>query len=304
MKISATRSGKTTEGNLQINAFAPLVVKGERSAIEQQSGYNSGGSAHNSYLADFARPARRVNVSEVAEGTRLQKPLNSQLLRDLSENATITYRNPGPNPKHTVPYDAHLFFDGNVPKQGQDLLQISNPNSDSSQAVIRRLRGSLYAQIPEDERRSELVNYGNPAKGCTPETKKEDIADFNRTIVRLMFDGMATHWDLLMNDLPKDMYSRQVISGLQELGKPEWQVEWLPYALIKAGPDDEPTNTLAIYKHYLEWHDAHGEGNPASRRAVSEAVKQYYRLELGDPSHGYLGGKRAATNETPGWVLS
>ena len=303
VKISATRSGKTTEGNLQINAFAPLVVKGERSAIEQHSGYNTGGSAHNSYLADFARPARRVNVSEVADGTRRQKPLNSQLLRDLSENATITYRDPGPNPKQTVPCDAHLFIDGNMPQQGQDLLQISDPDSDSGQAVIRRLRGSPYVQIPEDQRRSELVNYGNPAKGCTPETK-DDIADFNRTIVRLMFDGMVTHWDLLANELPKDVHSRQVISELQDLGKPEWQVKWLPNALIAAGPDVESTNTLAIYQHYLEWHDAHGEGKPASRRAVSDAVKQHYGLQLGEPGHGYLDGKRAATNETPGWVLS
>ena len=186
VKVSPSGSAKTTEGNLQQNAFHPLVISGVRAAIEQPNAYNTGGSSHNSYLADFARPARRINVPEVSDDKQKRpKTLNSQLLRELSESATITYRDPGPYQAVRVPYSAHLFIDGNLPKQGQDLLQISDPDSDSSKAVKRRLRGSPFTQIPEAKQRGELYDYGNPANANTPE-EADDIAAFNATIVRLM----------------------------------------------------------------------------------------------------------------------
>ena len=303
VKVSPSGSAKTTEGNLQQNAFHPLVISGVRAAIEQPNAYNTGGSSHNSYLSDFARPARRINVPEVSDDKQKRpKPLNSQLLRDLSESATITYRDPGPYQAVRVPYSAHLFMDGNLPKQGQDLLQISDPDSDSAKAVKRRLRGSPFTQIPETQQRGELYDYGNPANANTPE-EADDIAAFNATIVRLMCDGMAQHWDLLMKTLPMDGHSQALIDELQNLGKPTWQVKWLPLVLKAAGPDDEITNTLAIYQAYLDWHDENDEGKPASRRAVSEAVKQRYGLQLGEQDHGYLNGKRATTNACPGWKL-
>ena len=107
VKVAESQSAKTTEGLLQLNSFSPLVVQGERAAIEESTGYNRGGSSHNSYIADFARPARRVNVSEVTtRDRRAQKALDSQAMRDLSESTSITYRDPGPNRRRSVPYDA------------------------------------------------------------------------------------------------------------------------------------------------------------------------------------------------------
>ena len=305
VKISPTASAKTTEGNIQLHAFAPLVVLGQRAAIEQASGYNAGGSSHNSYLADFARPARRINVPEVAAGNRHQRPLDSQLLRDLSENATITYRDPGPNLRKTVPYYAHLFIEGNLPPQGQDLLRIADTGNDNAKAVLRRLRGSPYTQIPKGQRRPELADYGNPARGGTPEAAA-DIADFNRTIVRLMCDGMATHWDLLAHGaLPEDAHSRQVIDGLQELGKPEWQVKWLPEALKPAGPEDETAHNKATYQSYLDWHEENGEGKAATAKAVREAIADYYKVQERETSIRIPGvAHPQKVKKYDGWTLA
>ncbi len=305
VKISDNNSAKTTEGNLQLYAFWPLVVNGDRAAIEVSSGYNSGGSTHNSYLADFPRPARRINVAETAaEDRRRQKPLNSQLLRNLSEATTITYREPGPHPRQTAPYDAHLFIDGNWPRQGQDLLHIAAVGHDGAEAIRSRLRGSPYTQIPEDERRSELLTYGDPAGGTTPE-KAADIAAFNRTIVRLMCDGMAQHWLLLSDEeLPRDDYSRQVIDTLQNLGQAEWFVQWLPYALRPTKPDEKDTNTLAIYWSYSLWHDENGEGKAATRRAVTNAVRKRYGVKLAPPRKCKGADKPMATQDCLGWTLN
>ena len=305
VKIAASQSAKTTENLLQQNAFYPLVVPGERAAIEERSGYNSGGSSHNAYLSSFARPARRVNISEIAAGDRrAQRSLNGQLMREMSESSTITYRNPGPHRQRSVPYDAHLFIDGNLPAQGSDVLQIADPNSDSAAAIMHRLRGSPYTHIPKEQQRPELRNFGDPTRGATAE-QTADIAEFNRTIVRLMCDGMAEHWDLLQQPLPQDDHSMSVVRWIQARGQPEWQAQWVPHALEPAGPDDEPTDTLEIYKAYRAWHDEHGEGErPAKRRAVTEAVKRHYRLQPGEAGHGYLDGKRTATLTCPGWALA
>ena len=305
VKIADSQSAKTTEALLQQNAFHPLVVQGERAAIEERSRFNTGGSSHNSFLSDFARPARRVNVSEITtKDRRGQKALHSQLLRDLSESTSITYRNPGPHRRQTVPYDAHLFIDGNVPSEGSDILQIADPDSDSAVAIMHRLRGSPYTHIPKNRQRPELRDYGNPARAVTPE-QVEDIAEFNRTIVRLMCDGMATHWDLLQQQLPQDDYSESVLQRIQALGQKEWQAQWLPHALKPAGPEDEPTHTLAIYQFYLAWHNEHGEEErPATRRAVTEAVKRHFQLQLGEAGHDDLDGKRTVTTSCPGWMLA
>ena len=304
VKISNTGSAKTTEGNLQRNAFWPLVVMGDRAAIEQSGGYNSGGAGHNSYLADFARPARRVNVPEAAaEDSRRQKSFDGQLLRDLSESSDITFRLPGPHPRVTVPYDAHLFIDGNVPEQGQDLLRIAG-SSDGAEAIKDRLRGSPYAQIPKDKQRAELRDYGNPSRARNDQ-EADEIAEFNRTIVRFMFDGMAQHWDLLCGELPRDQYSSLVVENLQDRGKARWLVEWLPEVLRLTGDFEVDTHTLAIYWSYLAWHDENGEGKPASRRAVTEAVTKHYCLRLG---YQYKvkddDGKRIGTQNCDGWTLN
>ena len=305
VKIADSQSAKTTEGLLQQNAFHPLVVQGERAAIEERSGYNTGGSSHNSYSGRFRTPrAAGQRFRNHDEGPRGQKALHSQLLRDLSESTSITYRNPGPHRRQTVPYDAHLFIDGNVPSEGSDILQIADPDSDSAAAIMHRLRGSPYTHIPKNQQRPELRTYGDPTRGVTPE-QVADIAEFNATIVRLMCYGMAEHWDLLQQQLPQDDYSQSVVQRIQTRGQPEWQAQWLPHALKPAGPEDEPTHTLAIYQSYLAWHDEHGEGErPAMRRAVTEAVKRHYQLQLGEAGHDDLDGKRTATASCPGWVLA
>ena len=305
VKIAESQSAKTTENLLQQHAFYPLVVQGERAAIEERNGYNRGGAAHNSFLGDFVRPARRVNVSEIVTRNRkTQKAMDSQLLRDMSEATSLTYRNPGAHRRRTVPFDAHAFIDGNIPAQGSDVLQIADPDSDSAVAIMHRLRGSPYTHIPKDQQRPELRDYGNPTRGVTPE-QVEEIADFNRTVVRLMCDGMAQHWDLLQQQLPQDVYSQSVLRRVQTLGQPEWLEQWVPYALQPAGTDDESTHTLAIYQAYLTWHDEHGEGErPATRRAVTEAVRRHYGLQLGEAGHGHLDGRRTATRSCPGWGLA
>ena len=305
VKIAETQSAKSTEGLLQQNAFAPLVVRGERAAIEESSRYNRGGSAHNSYIADFERPARRVNISEVVtRDRRTQRALDGQLLRDLSEATSITYRHPGAHRRRIVPFDAHLFIDGNLPSQGSDILQIADPDSDSAAAIMHRLRGSPYEHIPRERQRPELRDYGSPTRGVTAE-QVADVAEFNGTIVRLMCDGMAEHWDLLQQPLPQDEHSESVVQRIRTQGQPDWLAQWVPHALQQAGPDDEPTDTLAIYQAYLAWHDERGEGErPATRRAITEAVRRHYGLQLGAAGHGYLDGRRTATRSCPGWALA
>ena len=304
VKISRTGSAKTTEGNLQRNAFWPLVVKGERAAIEQSRGYNSGGASHNSYLADFARPARRVNVPEAAaEDGRQQQPFDGQLLRDLSESSDITYRNPGPHPRVTLPYDAHLFIDGNQPEQGQDLLRISGA-SDGAEAIKDRLRGAPYAQIPKDQQRGELRDYGNPSR-ARHEQEADDIAEFNRTVVRRMFDGMAQHWAMLSEELPRDEYSSRVVEDLQNRGKARWLVEWLPRVLRPTvDSEEDDTHTLAIFWSYLAWHDESGEGKPVGRRKVTDAVLEYYGVVLGERCDKKVDGRKIASNSCVGWTLA
>ena len=197
VKISKTGSGKTTEGNLQLHAFWPLVVNGERAAIEASSGYSSGGFGRNSYLADFVRPVRRVNVpGTAADSGGRQRALDSRLLCSLSEGSAITYRDPEAQPRQAVPCDAHLFIEVDWLQQGRDLLPVSAIGSESAEAVRSRLRVSPYVQISKDEWRPEFRVYGDPAGGTTPE-KSANIEAFNKTIVRLMFDGMAKHWVLL-----------------------------------------------------------------------------------------------------------
>ena len=306
VKIAPTQSAKTTEGNLQVYAFHPLVVDGERAAIESSRGYNAGGASHNSYLAGFRRPARRVNVSEVVDESGAgQRPLNGQLLRDLSEASEISFRIPGPHEAQRVSYDAHLFIDGNLPRQGQDLLSIATPGNDSAEAIKSRLRGSPYSQIPEEEQRPELQTYGDPSRASSPETK-EEINHFNRTLVRLMFDGMYTHYDLLVdNPLPKDEHSSQVVQELQNSAKPEWQVKWLPQVLRQAEEGETSTHTLEVYESYLSWHDENAEGKPESRRAITNAVTQYYKkMTLGEQDHQRRDGKQISYYYCPGYALA
>ena len=69
----------------------------------------------------------------------------------------------------------------------QHLISFIGP--DSAEAVRCWLR-SLYVQIPKDERRPEFRAHGDPADDTTPE-KAANIEAFNKTIVSLMFDGMA-----------------------------------------------------------------------------------------------------------------
>ena len=305
VKIAPTQSAKTTEGNLQVNAFHPLVINGERAAIETSRGYNSGGASHNSYLSDYRRPVRRVNVQEVVDATAAnQNPLHGQLIRDLSEVWAITFRIPGPHAAQRVPYDAHLFIDGNIPKQGQDLLSIANPQSDGAKAIKSRLRGSPYSQIPEEEQRPELADYGNPSRASSPETKA-DIAEFNRTIVRLMLDGMYEHYDLLVdNPLPTDEHSSQVVQELQNSAKPEWQVKWLPQVLRQAEEGETSTHTLEVYESYVSWHDENAEGKPESRRAITNAVTEYYKKTLGGQDHQRRDGKQISFYYCPGYALA
>ena len=303
VKISATGSAKTTETNLQTHAFHPLVTDGERAAIEEGGRYNVGGSSHNSFLMDFGRPARRVNVSEVAAGQSRQTPLDSKKLRSLSEAREITYRSPGPHERVRVPYSAHLFIEGNQPTQGNDLLKISDPESDSARAVRRRLRGSPYEQIPDEWQDPSLLDYGNPHETKSPE-QADDIALFNATIVRLMFDGMAHHWDLLMAPLPKDGYSDTVITDLETRGKPPWMVKWLPYVLRPAGPGDEPAHSSAVYADHRAWHDENGEGKLASNQAVGVAVTRHYRIKAREGKKVNPAGVRVNGSYYDGWKLA
>ena len=306
VKIADSQSAKTTEALLQQNAFHPLVVQGERAAIEERSRFNTGGSSHNSFLSDFVRPARRVNVSEITtKDRRGQKALHSQLLRDLSESTSITYRNPGPHRRQTVPYDAHLFIDGNVPSEGSDILQIADPDSDSAVAIMHRLRGSPYTHIPKNPAAARITRLREPGKGSHPE-QVEDIAEFNRTIVRLMCDGMATQWDLLQQQLPQDDYSESVLQRIQALGQKEWQAQWLPHALKPAGPEDEPTHTLAIYQFYLAWHDRARRGRASSNKARRYRGCQttFSSCNWARRGHDDLDGKRTVTTSCPGWMLA
>ncbi len=303
VKISPTGSAKTTEGMLQENVFYPLVRSADRAAIEQPSPYNSGGSSHNSYLRDFGRPARRINVPEIATDDRqLQKPLNSQLLRDLSEKSTIRYRDPGPYLAQDLPYSAHLFVDGNMPRQGSDLLQIANPDSDNAKAVKSRLRGSPYAQIPEAQQRPELLDYGDPSRAANPQ-ETADIADFNRTILRLMLDGMAKHWDLLMEPLPHDSHSQKLIDSIQALGKAEWLVQWLPHALQPAGPHDFVATSRLVYVDYNAWHEEHGEGKPINAGVVGKAIINHYSITPRNTSQR-VDGRSVRTTYYDGWTLA
>ncbi len=303
VKISPSGSAKTTEGLLQENAFFPLVSQGERAALEEPSGYNTGGSAHNSYLRAFGRPARRINVSEVAtENKRHQKPLNSRLLRDLSERPSITYRDPGPFLAQQLPYSAHLFIDGNLPKQGNDLLQIADPDSDNAKAVVRRLRGSPYTPIPDAQQRPELFDFGNPFKARNQE-EAEDIAHFNRTIVRLMLDGMASHWVPLMEQLPHDSHSRALLDDLQNRGKAEWAVKWLPGVLKRASPVDSVATSRLVYADYVDWHQDNCDGNLAHKGVVGKAVIDHYGINPRNSSQR-LDGRSVRVTYYDGWTMA
>ena len=304
VKVSKTRSAKTTEGNLQLNVFRPLVIDGERAAVEKNNRFNAGGSSHNSYLADFGRPTRRVNISEVAAGTEKQTPLDGQRLRDLSEKPAITYRDPGPHKSVTVPCSAHIFLEGNIPSQGVDFLNIANPTSDNARAVKRRLRGSPYQQIPEDREDIELVDYGAPfSRNRTAQAA--DIECFNCTILRLMFDGMALHWNLLMAPLPQDGHSETLVTELAQLGQPVWGSHWLPEVLTPAGPEDEVAHTQTVYQSYLDWHEQNGEGRPASGKAVADAIAGYYKPERRPSSYRVPGRVHPrSTTYYDGWTLA
>ena len=289
-KISPSGSAKTTEDNLNRNVFFPLVVNGERPAIELNSRWNTGGSSHNSYLASFGRPARRINISETAGTKGRLKAFDSQLLRDLSEASTVTYRDPGPNPKVTLPFDAHLFISGNVPEQGQDLLHIAG-TEDGAKAVRTRLRGSPYDAIPEEERNSLLRDYGNLGVASTP-AERDDIEHFNRTLLRLMLDGIAQHWDALMDDIPTDTFSDSVINDVAGRGAPTWTTEWLPHVLTVAVDGKEETNTVEVYRSYLTWHEANVAGKPELQRTITNAVKAHYQAEYGKSTRVDDQGKR------------
>ncbi len=187
-------------------------------------------------------------------------------------------------------------------RQGQDLLRISG-GSDGAEAVKDRLRGSPYAQIPKDQQRAELRDYGNPNRARNS-LEATNIADFNRTVVRLMFDGMAQHWDLLMETLPQDDYSSQVVEKLKNRGKARWVVEWLPNVLRPTVDFEEDTHTLAIYSSYLAWHDENGEGKPVGRRKVTDAVLEHYGVVLGDRCDQKVDGRKIASTLCLGWTLA
>ena len=120
-----------------------------------------------------------------------------------------------------------------------------------------------------------------------------------------MFDGMYTHYDLLVdNPLPKDEHSSQVVQELQNSAKPEWQVKWLPQVLRQAEEGETSTHTLEVYESYLSWHDENAEGKPESRRAITNAVTQYYKMTLGEQDHQRRDGKQISYYYCPGYALA
>ena len=304
VKISDTRSAKTTEGNVQRFVFAPLVADGKRAAIEDVAArYSAGGQSHNSYLTDFVAPVRRVNVPEISSGgddADKTRRLDTQLLRDLSEANSVTYRIPGPYPATTKPFYAHIFLDGNMPPKGQDLLRIAGADGgdDNAQAVLRRLRGSPYAQIPEADVDPSLAAYGNYRRAhCADDIA--DIAAFNRTILRLMLDGMTQHWGLLMEQLPA-ADGADLIYQVKNIGKAPWITDWLPYALE---PDAVGSvDAAAVYADYRAWHQATQDGDPVHKRIVIRMAKQHYGVTA-DRFRKTVNGKVIWRQPFPGWRI-
>ena len=149
------------------------------------------------------------------------------------------------------------------------------------------LRSSPYKNIPEAQQRPELFDYGNPANARNRQ-EADDIAYMNRTIVRLMLDGMALHWALLVEPLPNDSYSQSLLNDLQSRGKAEWIVKWLPGVLKTASPDDGTATSRLVYDDYLEWHQDNGDGRPANRGASARRLSTITRSSPEPAARGWM----------------
>ena len=280
-------SGKTTFRNALQVGFGPYVGGIRRDALMKPA-VSHGSTTHNGDWRHFGPPVRLLFCAEFNSTTDKGKNSKAsapdwETLRAATGGDTVEFRAIHKE-DDTLSPTALFWIQGNIPKQGEDVLGLSE-GTDTAQALLDRAKILTRQRIPSAQQDRNLALYG-----------KRDTADeklFRQAVVARVVEYCQ---NFATQPFPSELDSlKKAKEDAVNRGKALWEKEWLPFCVTddpeladnpetnhhRLGDDIPPLNSFALYQNYLQWHDAKGEGRTLPRRPITEKVVQFYQLPEG-----------------------
>ena len=280
--ISEGNSGKTTLINAILAGLGDYVqvIRPEALAAGRDTGSGHPG-AHNDELLRFGGGRRLVVVMEARRSSRelLNRatggdPFPTRPIRRAAVQVTVT---------------AGLAIVGNRPGAGQSTGAVLGIGGDDEVSAALRDRARIVRLPRRGAGEDSPPDNGELAGAAHPLTRTKTFRE--AALARLV------EWAVVMMDPPDppDPTPEMVRDQGHQVSaeRPLWVREFVPFILTtdpkRAILEDSEegqgvlrrADTYSVYQSYLVWHEANGDGPPATRRAVTDALPHHYR-GLGD----------------------
>ena len=267
-EISSPGSGKSTRRRAFRAAMGPDYVTTTREETLQVQRYNRGGTAHNSGVFAFRKPAKLTFVGDIEGKGAMNLPFINELTGDEVE---IAARKPGES-EVTFKANSHLILQGNHRSQGESLLGLSATDAagTASDAFIDRLRVFDIPDIPVDQRDPDLRDQIQTAEFA------------EAMLVRLAYH--ANRMSDFGNVAPQSESMRQRLQAQIQSEKDTWITECLePNILLNArnlDPNDafaesnagKPLDSYHLRLRLKDWWTDNETGRMPYARTITNAI--------------------------------
>ena len=267
-EISSPGAGKSTRRRAFRAALGPDYVTTTREETLQVQRYNRGGTAHNSGVFAFRKPAKLTFVGDIEGKGAMNLPFINEITGDEVE---IAARKPG-EPEVTFRANSHLIMQGNHRSQGESLLGLSAADAagTASDAFIDRLRVFDIPDIPPAERDDTLRD-----QIATPEFAEA-------MLVRLAYH--ASRMIDFGNVAPESESMRQRLQAQIQSEKDTWITDCLePNILLNArnlDPNDafaesnagKPLDSYHLRLRLKDWWTDNETGRMPYARTITNAI--------------------------------
>ena len=261
LELCEAGSGKTTFSNTLQKSLPPYVTVVDASAVEKPR-WAAGPTGHNDEVGKFGKPTRIAFMLEFAGQA------NRPLLKKLSGGDDVVYRPIREKPVSITPTGL-LWIQGNKPEPGGEKVYLGLGGSGDDGVAIRDRAKVLHRnRIPDAVQRRGYRDWPlrQDAEGVL--FRRAAVARVVAYCMRWADGG----WPC---DIPSIADAAEA-ARIREL--PAWKRDWLPRALVPA-PDDYPgAPRPVVYRAYLAWHEDNGDGKPATKTAVAQAIHEHYQI--------------------------